>query len=229
MSKDDSATRLARARAALASVHQKVGVDRVPDEAPALPLAEALETLLPQGLRRGQVVSVEGATSLMLALGAAASAAGSWTAIVGLPRVGVVAAARRGIELSRLALMPNPGVQAAQVVGACVDGMDVVMLGPRLTLSHADRRRLASRARERGSVLIVAEQWDGANVSLTVEGSRWRGLGSGDGRLREREMTVVVAGRSAGSGRRVNVTLDVDPGVAWARPGARTVIDEEVA
>ena len=229
VSEDDSAMRLAHARAALASVHQKVGVERVSDEAPALPLAEALGTLLPQGLRRGQVVSVEGATSLMLALGASASAAGSWTAIVGLPRVGVVAAARRGIELSRLALMPHPGVQAAQVVGACVDGMDVVMLGPRLALSHADRRRLASRARERGSVLIVAEQWEGANVSLTVESSHWRGLGSGDGRLREREMTVVVGGRSRGSGRRVNVTLDVDPGVAWARPGARTVIDEEVA
>jgi len=103
------------------------------------------------------------------------------------------------------------------------------MLGPSLALSHADRRRLASRARERGSVIIAAEPWDGANVTLTVESSRWRGLGSGDGRLREREMTVVVAGRSQGSGRRVNITLDVDPGVAWARPGVRTVIDEEVA
>jgi len=229
MSNENMQTRLDRARAALGAVHQKVGVDRTPDEAPALPLADVLSDLMPQGLRRGQVVSVEGSTSLMLALGSAASAQGSWTAIVGLPRVGVVAAARRGIELSRLALMPHPGVQAAQVVGACVDGMDVVMLGPRLALSHADRRRLASRARERGSVLIVAEPWDGANVSLTVEGSRWRGLGSGDGRLREREMTVVVDGRSQGTRRRVNVTLDVDPGVAWARPGVRTTIDEEVA
>jgi hypothetical protein len=229
MSGESSETRLARARAALGAVHQKVGVDRVPEEAPALPLAQVLTGLLPGGLRRGQVISVAGSTSLMLALSSAASSQGSWMAIVGLPRVGVVAAARRGIELSRLALMPHPGVQASQVVGACVDGMDVVMLGPRLALSHADRRRLASRARERGSVIIAAEQWDGANVTLAVEDSHWRGLGSGDGRLREREMTVLVAGRSQGSGRRVAVTLDVDPGVSWSRPGARTVVDEEVA
>lgn len=229
MSSESTETRLARARAALGAVHQKVGVDRTPDEAPALPLADVLSELMPQGLRRGQVVSVEGSTSLMLALGSAASERGSWTAIVGLPRVGVVAAARRGIELSRLALMPHPGVQAAQVVGACVDGMDVVMLGPGLVLSHADRRRLATRARERGSVIIVAEPWEGAHVALKVESSHWRGLGSGDGRLREREMTVVVAGRSHGSSRRVVLMLDVDPGVAWVRPGVRSIIDEEVA
>lgn len=229
MSNESTQTRLTRARAALGAVHQKVGVDRVPGEAATLPLADAMVTLLPQGLRRGQVVSVEGSTSLMLALAAEASRVGSWTGIVGLPRVGVVAAARRGIELSRLALMPSPGVQAAQVVGACVDGMDVVMLGSRLVLSHADRRRLATRARERGSVILVGEAWEGANVSLRVESSQWRGLGSGDGRLREREMTVVVTGRARGSSRRVIVTLDVDPGVAWARPGARTVVDEEVA
>lgn len=229
MGNENKQTRLDRARAALGAVHQKVGVDRVPEEVPALPLAEVLSGLLPQGLRRGQVVSVEGATSLMLALGAEASAQGSWTAIVGLPQVGVVAAARRGIELSRLALMPHPGMQAAQVVGACVDGMDVVMLGPSLVLSHADRRRLATRARERGSVIISSDPWEGAHVALKVESSHWKGLGSGDGRLREREMTVIVTGRARGSSRRVVVTLDVDPGVAWARPGVRTIIDEEVA
>ncbi len=43
-----------------------------------------------------------------------------------------------------------------------------------------------------------------------MERVRWGGLGAGEGRLRERDVTVAIAGRSAGSTRRVVVTLDVD-------------------
>jgi len=221
--------RLNRARAALKDVETRIGTTREAWERPALPLAVDLAPLLTEGLRRGQVVVVDGATSLMLALAAEASREGSWTAAIGMPSVGVVAAARRGIELSRLALIPHPGAQAADAVGACVDGMDVVLLGPSLVLSDADRRRIASRARERGSVVITAGDWPAAHVRLAVERQAWSGLGAGDGRLRERELTVAVAGRQSGSVRRVRVLLDADPGVRWTRPGARIDVDEEVA
>lgn len=228
MSDESVQTRLAHAREALASVHRKVGVDRVPHEAPELPLADALETLLPQGLRRGQVVSVEGATSLMIALVAEASREGSWTAMIGMPSVGMVAAARCGVELARLALIPHPGTQAPAVAGACIDGMDVVVLGPRLALSDADRRRLAARARERGAVLISAGPWVGAHVSLTVTESHWRGLGAGDGRLRARDMLVEVTSRAGGRARRVALTLDADATLGRrreVRAGAPQVIE----
>ncbi|WP_084040131.1 hypothetical protein [Demequina sp. NBRC 110053] len=223
------AERLSRARAALAGVQARIGVDAHAGERPVLPLDQHLASLLPEGLRRGQVVAVTGATSLMLALAAQASREGSWTAAIGMPTVGVVAAARRGIDLSRLALIPHPGAQAAEAAGACVDGMDVVLLGERLALSEADRRRLASRARERGGVIIAAGEWTGAHVRLDVERSVWSGLGAGDGRLRERELTVAVSGRRQGGSRRVRVLLDVDPGLRWSRPGARVDVDEEVA
>lgn len=219
--------RLSRARAALAGVESRIGAAREGWDRPVLPLASDLAPLLPDGLRRGQVVAVSGATSLMLALAAEASRAGSWTAVVGMPAVGVVAAARRGIELDRLALIPHPGAQAAQAVGACVDGMDLVLLGQGLALSEADRRRVASRARERGGVIIAAGDWTGAHVRLDVERSSWSGLGSGEGRLRERELTVAVSGRRQGGVRRVRVLLDTDPGLRWSRSGAR--VDEEVA
>jgi hypothetical protein len=195
-----------------------------------LPVSEDLAPLLPaRVLRRGTVVAVEGSTSLVLALIARASREGSWTVIVGMPQVGVVAAARRGIDLARLALVPHPGAEAATVVGACIDGMDVVVLGPRLALGDADRRRLAARARERGTVLVSAGPWTGAHVALAVTRTSWSGLGAGDGRLRSRSLAVARSGRHLGAGDEATVVLDADdaalfPGrVAQARRGLRLV------
>lgn len=202
--------RLARARAALEGVQRRVGTTRDRWSAPTLPLASSLDQLLPEGLRRGRVVAVEGSTALLLSLVSAASGAGSWTAVVGMPSFGVVAAARRGLDLERLALIPHPGAQAPAVAGACVDGMDVVVLGSRLALADADRRRLASRARERGAVIVAAGPWPGAHVSLAVTGSRWHGLGAGDGRLRGRDLTVQIGGRQSGSARVVTLPFDLE-------------------
>jgi len=225
--------RLEKARAALAGVQLRVGTSRSATgaecwDAPVLPLAPALSDALPTGLRRGQVVAVRGSTSLVLTLVAEASREGSWAAMIGMPSVGVVAAARRGIELARLALVPHPGAQAPAVAGACVDGMDVVVLGPRLALTDADRRRLAARARERGSVIISAGEWSGAHSTLTVVENSWRGLGAGDGRLRARDMLVEVTSRAGGQARRVALTLDADstPGRRReVRAGAAQVIE----
>jgi len=203
-------TRLATARAALSAVESRMGADRKAAEGPALALDEALVPLLPHGLRRGQVIAVEGSTSLMLALASQASGQGAWTALVGMPHVGVLAASQRGMDLTRLALVPRPGAQAPATLGACLDGMDIVMVGRGLALSQADRRRLAARVRERGCVMVVAGAWPGAHVVLTAERTRWRGLGAGEGRLRERDVTVAISGRSSGSTRRAVVALDVD-------------------
>jgi hypothetical protein len=183
----------------------------------------AVSGLLPgQALRRGTAVAVEGSTSLLLALVARASQEGSWTAIVGMPEVGVVAAATRGIDLARLALVPHPGAEAAVAAGACIDGMDAVILGPRLALSDADRRRLVARARERGAVLLSAGPWTGAHVSLRVVGSTWTGLGAGDGRLRGRTLTIARSGRHLGAGDQREVTLDADNGLPRAAGPAPT-------
>jgi hypothetical protein len=211
------------------SLHPSSLASSVP-AARTLPVSEDVAGLLPgRVLRRGTVVAVEGSTSLVLALIARASREGSWTAIVGMPQVGVVAAARRGIDLSRLALVPHPGAEAATVVGACIDGMDVVVLGQRLAISDPDRRRLAARARERGAVLLSAGPWTGAHVALTVTLASWSGLGAGDGRLRSRSLTVARSGRHLGAGDQAVVVLDADgaaifPGrVAQARRGLRLV------
>src|SRR5581483_1782034 len=83
-----------------------------------LAVVPALAAVLPGGLRRGSTVAVAGSMSLVLATLAAASADGAWCALVGMPQLGAEAAHDLGIELSRLALAPDPAGSWVPVVGA---------------------------------------------------------------------------------------------------------------
>lgn len=168
-----------------------------------LPVVGPLQSLLPDGgLRRGSTVAVVGSTSLALQLVAAASAAGSWAAAVGLPGLGSVAAAEVGVVLERLALVPRPGEQWATVTAALLDALDVVLVRPPHRLRQADARKLIARARERGAVLVPLGPWDGADMRLEVASARWHGVGQGDGHLQGCRMEVVATGRRAAARER---------------------------
>ena len=170
-----------------------------------LPVVPALQPLLPgRGLRRGSTVAVGRSTSLALALVAGASAAGSWVVAVGLPDLGVVAAAEVGIDLERLALVPAPGARAwPAVVAALLDAVDVVLVRSPAGLPAGQARRLASRAREHGAVLVPLGGWSVApDLWLAVTASAWQGLGQGHGRLQARRVEVVVGGRGAAAHER---------------------------
>ena len=178
-----------------------------------LPVLAPLEPLLPHGaLRRGATVTVHGSTALALALLAAASHEGSWCAVVGMPTLGLVAAAELGVALERLALVPEPGGQWATVAAALLDAVDVVMVAPPGRVRPSDARRLAAKARDRGAVLVPVTAWpEAADIRLGVASSTWEGLGEGHGRLRARGMEVVGQGRGAAAReRRVSLWL---PGV----------------
>ncbi len=176
-----------------------------------LPVLGPLVPLFPEGgLRRGSAVVVTtgagGATSLALAVGAAASQEGSWCAAVGWPALGMVAAAGLGVALERFALVPSPGEQWAAVTAALIDAVDVVLVRPHRGVRAPDARRLTARARERGVVLVVScgtGAWPGADLSLSVAGvGRWRGLGQGHGYLQARSVEVTSIGRGAASRER---------------------------
>ena len=202
-----------------------------------LPVLPALEPLLPGGgLRRGWTVAVSGSTSLTLALVAEASAAGSWCSAVGLPALGLAAAAELGVVLERFPLVPAPAPAPAagggaarrggwdRVVAALVDACDVVVasspppgLGPRVL------SRLAARARERGAVLLVAAppgagaRWWPApappDLRVTLVRGTWQGLSRGHGYLRARRVEVVAEGRAtAGCSRRAGLWLPAPGG-----------------
>ena len=180
----------------------------ITSERPSLPVPAPLAEILPDGLRRGATTAVLGSTSLVLTLLAHACAGGAWAAVVGQPTIGLLAAAQAGVALDRLALVPRPGTDPAAVLAALIDGLDVVVVGPEVALSDADRRRLSARARERGAVLLPTVAWAGANAVLSVEQARWTGVGAGDGRLRTHSLRVARTGRgSAAVPHVVEVTL----------------------
>jgi hypothetical protein len=180
----------------------------------SLPVTAALRPLLPGGcLRRGATIAVRGgthggaaggtgATSLLFALLAEASSAGSWCAAVGLPRLGLVAAAEAGVAVQRLALVPHPGPEWVDAVGALIEGLDIVALATPTGVAPALATRVAAKVRQRGAVLIALGSWPGADVGLDVGGGSWHGMGQGVGRLRQREVEIVAAGRGAAARQR---------------------------
>lgn len=162
----------------------------------AVPTHPALEAVLPGGtLREGTVVQVEGSTTLLMALLAGPSASGRWVAVAGMPEFGVEAAARFGISLDRLVLVPDPGRQWLTVVAALADVIPVVAVRPAGRVSPAETSRLQARLRQRGTTLLVTGEWPGSDARLGVEASQWQGIEWGHGRLVEREVVVSAAGR----------------------------------
>jgi hypothetical protein len=179
-----------------------------------LPVPEALGSIVPfAGVRRGSVVQVAGSVTLLLDVVAAACREGAWCAVVGMPDLGLAAAAEIGLPLDRLAFVPCPGADAPAVLSAAVDGFDVVVVGEVNHLVDRDRRQLSSRVRHREAVLFTSGPWPGAELVLSVTGSRWAGPGRGEGALREREISVLVGGRGALAGRRVRGRLCSTDGV----------------
>jgi hypothetical protein len=233
-----------------ASPGSRAGSGGPGEDARVLPVHPSLAALLPDGgLRAGTTVAVRGSTSLLLTLLAEASRDGAWTVLVGYPAAGMAAAADAGCDLARTLVVPLPagsGVDAAAVLAALIDGMDVVVVGPEVVLLDQDRRRLTTRARDRETVLLAAlptpalsagfsplqrpsagrkastqqEGW-GAHVVLEATGGGWGGVDQGTGWLRRRTLRVRRTGR--GSAVRP-LHLDVELPVCRADGGAAELV-----
>ena len=89
--------------------------DLLPESESQLPLPQWLAESLPVQLPRGTVAVLSGARSLLLGMVAAVTAAGGNVAIVGQPDIGLLAAAEMGADLSRLAVIPDPGTDPVEV------------------------------------------------------------------------------------------------------------------
>ncbi len=188
---------------------------------PPLPVPIGLGQLLPDGLRRGSTVAITSSVSLLLALLGPASAAGAWTAMVGMPAISAEAAVEAGIALERLAIISPPSNGAAEpgaratgpgieldrywsgpswatAVGALLDAVDVVVARPS-GVSNGDARRLTARARSKGGILVLfgpqAASWPAVEIELSATHGRWTGIDRGYGRLRQRQLRVAATGR----------------------------------
>jgi hypothetical protein len=133
-----------------------------------LPVPESLAEQLPAGLPRGTVAVLSGARSLPVGMAASVTGAGGHVAVVGLPDFGLLAAAEMGADLSRLAVIPDPGTDPVEVAAVLMDGMDLVLLGLAGRSVPATRARaVVARARQRGCTLLVTGgQWQGASMRM---------------------------------------------------------------
>lgn len=203
-SRDAGPSRWQRARLVLDQHQRERDATTATRPGQVLPVRAELADLFPhRGLRRGGTVAVRGSTSLLLALLAEATTGGSWAAIVGMPDLGVVAAAELGVAIQRLALIPHPGTTTPEVVAALLDGMDLVVVAqhpraPTITTTVL-ARRLSARARHRQSVLLATGEWPAADLELSCGNRTWSGVGTGNGRLRAQTLTVLVRGRGIAS------------------------------
>lgn len=177
-----------------------------------LDVLPALAYLLPQGLQRGSTVGVRGTAALSLALAVCAGpvAGGAWMATLGCNELSLVGAEQAGVALHRMVMVTQPPRSSwGAVAAALVDAFDVVLVGGSSAVHANDARRLLSRARERGGIIIdVANSWPEApDLVLEVTGQQWAGLGDGHGVLTARQVTIEVSGRRGVRPRQVPLWL----------------------
>lgn len=193
-------------------------------EAPALPTHSALAGLLPGGgLRPGSAYSLAPSGSLLMALLARPSQAGSWCGVIGMPELGAEAAEELGVDLSRLVMIPDPGPRWLAVAATVAEVLPVVAVRPQGRVTDAEASRLGARLRDRGTVLLVQGVWPQAEAALSVSDPEWLGVGAGHGYLAGRALTVTVQSRRSPVPRRARMLLPDDTGGLEAYPGAPTV------
>jgi hypothetical protein len=140
----------------------------LPDSESRLALPQWLAESLPVPLPRGTVAVLSGARSLLLSMVAAVTAAGGNVAVVGHPDIGLLAAVEMGADLSRLALIPDPGTDPVEEAAVLIDGMDLVVLGlGGRQVPQTRARAVVARARSKGCTLVVTDgDWQGAPTRL---------------------------------------------------------------
>lgn len=117
---------------------------------------------------RGTVAVLSGARSLLLNVVASVTAAGGNAAIVGQPDIGLLAAVEMGADLSRIAVIPDPGNDPVEVAAVLIDGMDLVVVGlGGRRVSRTRARAVVARARQKGCTLLITDgDWQGAPTRL---------------------------------------------------------------
>ncbi|NHN56686.1 hypothetical protein G9U51_12930 [Calidifontibacter sp. DB0510] len=159
----------------------------------AFPVHPVLRAAFPQGLRSGMTYAVDGSLTVGLGLIAGASADGSWCAAMGLPDLGVEAAAAWDIDLERLVLVPQvPAERWVDIVCTLIEAVDLVLSAPPPVLSPGTEQRLLARLRTRRAVLVTVGAWSRAQVRIEAHTLGWEGLAQGHGLLERQRIRLAV-------------------------------------
>ena len=115
------------------------------------------------------VLTLCGSTTLLLAALALRQGATGWCGIIGGDELGWCAATEVGLDLNRVLTVPAPLLDDAStltVTSTLLDGVDTLLIGAAVAegLRPQHRRRLLSRARERGHLILTPARWEGARI-----------------------------------------------------------------
>jgi hypothetical protein len=135
---------------------------------------------------------------------------------VGIPDAGLAAATELGVNVDRLVLVPYPDTQWLSVVGALIDVVGIVALGPVPAPSDRMLSTLSSRLRERESTLLVRHAWPRSEASITVRHT-WHGVKEGGGLLHEHLVHIEATPRHGHPVRSADLMID-----AWGAHDAGT-------
>ena len=162
-----------------------------------MPVPPPLAGLLPRGaLARGTAITVTGAGSILIALIAEASAAGHHVALIGQPRLSLLAVHEHGGNLAKVHLV-DPGSTDPLDAAICLDGIDLVITtvhGRDVPPTRA--RALLARNRRHGSILILTDgHMPGIDLTIASTVHSYGGIEQGRGRIRSITLETTVHGR----------------------------------
>ena len=115
------------------------------------------------------VLTLCGSTTLLLAALALRQGATGWCGVIGGDELGWCAAIEVGLDLNRVLTVPALLLDDAStltVTSTLLDGVDTLLIGATIAegLRPQHRRRLLSRARERGHLILTPARWEGARI-----------------------------------------------------------------
>jgi hypothetical protein len=163
-----------------------------------MPVPPPLAELLPRrALARGTAITVTGAGSILIALVAEASAAGHHVALIGQPRLSLLAVHEHGGDLAKVHLVDPGKTDPLDAASICLDGIDLVVTtvhGRDVPPTRA--RALLSRNRRHGSILAITDgRMPGIDLTIASTVHSYGGIEQGRGRIRSITLETTVHGR----------------------------------
>ena len=161
--RDSAALTVQRAlSSASTSALLSTSADSPPAASPAFPTA--LSACQDSG-----VLTLHGSATLLLAALALRQGAAGWCGVIGGDELGWCAATEVGLDLNRILTVPAPlldDTSILTVTSTLLDGVDTLLIGATVAegLRPQHRRRLLSRARERGHLILTPARWEGARI-----------------------------------------------------------------
>ncbi|WP_032391717.1 hypothetical protein [Rhodococcoides fascians] len=163
-----------------------------------MPVPPPLAALLPRrALARGTAMTVTGAGSMLIALVAEASAAGHHVALIGQPRLSLLAVHEHGGDLAKVHLVDPGKTDPLDAASICLDGVDLIVTtvhGRDVPPTRA--RALLARNRRHGSVLILTDgHMPGIDFTIASTVCGYGGIEQSRGRIRSITLDTTVHGR----------------------------------